>query len=242
MIISYSRRFIFVHIHKTGGDSISTALSPVLSREDVVLKNDWHDWLQSRRSEREHPEISRLRKHSPAAAIARAVPTELWADSFTFAFVRHPVGRTVSLYKYAARKAAERRKVLPRNMWYLTPPGRSGDPLRWQSVRAYWDAPSFSEFIRHPLLDHDVAMRPQWDSVRDGSDRVIVDFVGRFEQLQDDFHQVQDRLGVPRTLLGWHNASRDPGGIMISDDDRGYLAERFKDDFLHFGYDASRDS
>lgn len=240
MIISYSRRFIFVHIHKTGGDSVATALRPVLNASDVVLKNDWHDWLTKFGPSRGRPELTQLRKHSPASAIASVVPQEMWDDSFKFAFVRHPVARTVSLYKYAARKADERRKLLPRNVWYLTPPGRSGDPLGWHSVRAYLETSSFSEFIRHPLLDQDLAMSPQWLSLCDRTGDMLVDFVGRFEALQEDFEHVLDRIDVPRSVLGWHNASQSQAEIIVSRDDRDYLAKRFEGDFVHFGYDPSK--
>jgi len=242
MIISHSRRFIFVHIHKTGGDSVATALRPVLNASDVVLTNDWHDWLTKFGPSRDRPELTQLRKHSPARAIAAVVPPEMWDGSFKFAFVRHPVARTVSLYKYAARKAEERRRLLPRNIWYLTPPGRSGDPLRWHSVRAYLETSTFSEFIRHPLLDQDLAMSPQWLSLSAGTGDMLVDFVGRFESLQQDFDHILERIDVARLTLGWQNASRGRGETVVSSEDRAYLAQRFEDDFVHFGYDPSQDS
>jgi hypothetical protein len=37
MIISHSRKFIFIHIHKTAGESISEALRPYLSGRDLLL-------------------------------------------------------------------------------------------------------------------------------------------------------------------------------------------------------------
>lgn len=244
MIISYSRKFIFIHIHKTGGDSIAAILRPALVGSDFVLNNDWQTWLQSVRSPKSHSELGMLGKHSPGFAIERAVSQEMWDDSFKFAFVRHPIGRAISLYKYAVRKVEERRKLLPRNAWYLTPPGRSGDPLNWPSVRAVLETESFSDFIRHPLLDKELAMFPQWYSVSDGNGCTLVDFVGRFEQLQEDFHKVQDRIGLPRATLVWRNASRNmrPKGLSVSDDDRAYLSAKFEEDFKHFGYDPSSDS
>jgi len=244
VIISYSRKLVFVHIHKTGGDSITAALLPMLFRSDIVLKNDLQAWLQKLRLGRSHPELAALRKHSPAVAIAQVVPAEFWASSFKFAFTRHPIGRTVSLYKFALRKARERRRFVPRNAWYLSPPGRRTDPLHWHSVEAFLDTESFSDFIRHPLLQNDLTMRPQWHSVSDGTGRMLVDFVGRFERLQEDFHEVQDHLGLPRTTLEWRNSSRDviAATIKITTEDREYLADRFRVDFDHFGYDPSIDS
>lgn len=242
MIISYSRHFIFIHIHKTGGDSIATALRPALDSADFVLRNDWQAWLQDVRSGGRSSELASLRKHSPAKDVAKVVPAELWQKSFKFAFVRHPVARAVSLYRYAAWKAEERTKVIPRNAWYLVGPGRRTDPRRWPSVRAYAEAPVFSDFIRHPLLDRDLSMSPQWLSLSDAHGKPLVDFVGRFERLQEDFHAVQDRIGVDRSTLGRHNASRHVEIVEVSSDDREYLARRFEVDYAHLGYDPLTDS
>lgn len=242
MIISYRRRFIFIHLHKTGGDSISTALASSLDNSDFVLQNDWQAWVQRLRFGGRHTDLAVLRKHSPALAVAHAVPPNIWEDSFKFSFVRHPIARTVSLYRYAARKSAERARTIPRNAWYLTRPGRLTDPRRWPSVRALIDAPDFSEFIRHPLLDRDLSMSSQWSLLSDESGHLLVDFVGRFERLESDFHTVQERIGLPKTRLGRFNMSQATDQLEISADDRAYLARRFESDFTHFGYDPSTDS
>lgn len=240
MIISYSRDFIFVHVHKTAGDSITSALVPILARSDIVLRNDWPPWFHKLRALRTVPEFDQLRKHSPASAVARVVPADVWARSFTFAFVRHPIGRTVSLYNYAVQKLEERRQLRPRNAWYLTPPGHWNDPLRWRAIRALLDTGTFSGFIRHPLLERDASMAAQWYLLCDRGGRLLVDFVGRYETLQEDFNVVQDRIGVPKTILGWRNASStscERREIEISAADRSYLAEKFAPDFVYFTYD-----
>jgi len=244
MIISYKRKFIFVHLHKTGGDSIATALAPYLGREDFILRSDLKDWVQRIRTGPRHEELHSLRKHSTAQDIQRIVPPAVWGESFKFAFVRHPIGRTVSLYKYAARKEEERRRVLPRNIWYLTPPGRRTDPLAWRSVRAYVETTSFSEFIRHPYLADDLTMRPQCESLCGPDGQLLVDFVGKFEHLQNDFSAIQKRVGIPRKSLGWHNASnpKAASGLQVDEEDRAHLAERFKADFARFDYDPESDS
>lgn len=241
MIVSSSRHFIFIHIHKTGGNSVTEALRPSLNRSDLILDHDLGEWSRKWGQARHHLDLETLRKHSPAATIAAVLTQEMWDGSFKFAFVRHPVARTLSLYNYAVGKLEERRRFLPRNAWYLTPLGRESDPLRWRSVRALRDAGSFSGFIRHPLLETDASMTSQWYSLIDGSGKVIVDFIGRFEHLQEDFHKVQDRLGLPRSALGWRNASPRTAhsAVMISEEDRAYLAQRFRADFAMFAYDPS---
>jgi hypothetical protein len=240
MIISYGRQFVFIHIHKTGGDSIASALAPALSNEDIALMNDFQQWLR-RASPRYRRTPGRdLRKHSPASEVREYLTPERWEQFHTFAFVREPVSRALSVYSYAKRKAEERRRILPRNLWYTTPQGRRTDPLRWPSVRAYRETASLSEFLRHPLVIAAPAMQPQWKSICDESRTLLVDFVGRFECLASDFAKVQDRVGIPRTPLPWRNASNSRDGhrkLTITDEDRALLVHRFRDDFALFGYD-----
>jgi hypothetical protein len=40
MIISHSRRFVFVHIHETAGESVTEALAPHLKRRDLAAPED----------------------------------------------------------------------------------------------------------------------------------------------------------------------------------------------------------
>lgn len=239
MIVSSSRNFIFVHIHKTGGNSVTEALRPSLTRSDWVLDHDLGDWARKWGRARHRVELATLRKHSPAATIAAVLPPEVWDGSFKFAFVRHPIARTLSLYNYAVGKLEERRRFLPRNAWYLTPPGKGSDPLQWRSVQAVLDAGSFSGFIRHPLLEPDASMSSQWSLLTDESGKLIIDFIGRFEHLEADFNRVQDRLGLPRSALGWRNASPKTAHsrVSISDEDREFLTQRFRADFDMFAYD-----
>jgi hypothetical protein len=238
VIISYRHSFIFIHLHKTGGDSITAALKPALSRSDLLIQNDWPPWFQRVLTPGSRTELAALRKHSPAGAVARVVDPEVWAQSFSFAVVRHPISRTASLYRYAVRKLNERRAFRARNAIYLTPPGRWNDPLRWRAVRAVVDTDSFSGFIRHPLFERDASMVSQWYSLTDGRGRMLVDFVGRFERIQEDFNAIQDRIGLPRTVLPRRNVS-DPSEqpLDISAEDRAYLSDRFRADFAYFGYD-----
>lgn len=243
MILSYSRKFIFIHIHKTGGESITAALRSSLPRSDFVISYDWPTWIQNLRTAKGQDNLASLRKHSPARAIARTLDPEVWEHSFKFAFVRHPIARTISLYRYAAWKLEERRRLLPRNALYLLPPVSWNDPLRWRAIRALVDTGSFSGFIRHPLLERDLSMIAQWHSLTDDAGRNLIDYVGRFENLQHDFHIVQDRIGMTRSQLPWRNATEPSASaqLTVSQEDRAYLVDRFQADFAAFTYDTRQD-
>ena len=78
MFISHKTRSIFIHIQKTGGDAIETAVR----RDDPAAEVDC---------------LGR-RRHPFAREVRAAVAPELWARYFRFAFVRNPWERLVSWY------------------------------------------------------------------------------------------------------------------------------------------------
>src|SRR5215469_1250703 len=96
MIISHSRKFIFVHIHKTAGTSVEIGLDPWLSWDDVVLGSTPRGQAINNTY---HARFG-LNKHSSIAEIERVCGKQLVDGCFTFATVRHPVSRLCSLYNF----------------------------------------------------------------------------------------------------------------------------------------------
>jgi sulfotransferase famil protein len=223
MIISRSRGFIFVHVHKTAGESVTMALLPYLGRGDLMLGGTRAGNLRNLYWRRRHG----LAKHSRARRIREFVGAEFWERAFTFAFMRDPIDRMRSLYLYYARMAALRERPGPR-LAYMLPGISAGDPRHWPGMQAYLATRSFSEFIRHPRLYHDPGAAPQIDMVSaDG--RVIVDRIGRFERLAEDFAALAAVLGVPGARLARVNAA-PAAAVEITPDDRAWLRDRFQAD------------
>ncbi len=53
---------------------------------------------------------------------------------------------------------------------------------------------------------------PQYDFLYDSKERLLVDFVGRFENLQADFDLICERLGIQESKLPHVNTSTRKGG------------------------------
>jgi hypothetical protein len=93
-MISQSKRFLFVHVPKTGGNSIQSILKAW--SEDEILRRDPHqDGVE--RFEVRNATFGFL-KHSPLSEYKDKVPPESYAAMFKFACVRNPWERAVSYY------------------------------------------------------------------------------------------------------------------------------------------------
>jgi Sulfotransferase family len=214
MLLSYRYKFLFVHIAKTGGTSVRVALE----------RERWKDpyriplLICSRLSAMTHHRLGvKFPRHAKVIAAKELLPRELFDELFKFAFVRNPWDLQVSSYHHIRR---ERPHLLQ-------------------------DVPDFPAFIRWKLDPErpyhyiiDTSMELQSDYLTDLSGRIIVDFIGRYERLQEDFDAVCRRTGVPPRVLPHRRQAKDR-----SDYRRYYdaataelVAEHFRPDIEAFGY------
>ena len=177
MLLSLRRNFLFVHIAKTGGTSVRDALDRERWREPWAAAR----FLCSRLSALSgHRLGAKLPRHARAIAAREMLPRELYDRLFKFAFVRNPWDLQVSSFHHIRR---ERPHLL----------GPHQD---------------FEAFLRHkldpdrPYQYHlDTSIELQSDYVIDLHGNVIVDFVGRYERLEEDFAEACRRIEIPAPPL-----------------------------------------
>lgn len=224
MIISNTHRAIFVHVLKTAGTSIAALLEPHLRWHDLVLGGTTF----GERIQYAYEERFGLSKHAPARDIRRIVGDGIWDDYFSFAVVRHPYTRAVSLYNW--KRAEVSRAAADSRVW------------SWPATEAFRQSKNFSEFIRHEKFLSSRAGQPQADWVCDEGGRCIVDFVGRFESLAAPIDSITSRLGLVDARLGVHNASTAcslPADLLQGEADYEFLHDLYRRDFEMFGYDPA---
>ena len=179
MLISYSRNFLFVHIAKTGGTSVRAALR----------RYRWGGWysvplglasLANQITRPRHKLGLKFPRHAKAVAALEMLPTDVYQGFFKFAIVRNPWDLQVSSYHHIHREKPE---VLA-------------------------GVTSFEDFLKlkfDPERDYDfmldISAELQHEYLVDLQGNVIVDFIGRYENLQVDFCSICQRIGIPAPEL-----------------------------------------
>lgn len=202
MIISHSKKFIFIHIYKVAGTSISTALRRYnhlpskLNRLKSVLK------IYPRVYSRD------FNGHITAKELRRSIPN-YFDQYFKFAFVRNPWDWQVSLYHFAKQNKEHHQHKLISKM-------------------------NFEEYIDWRVHED---LHLQKDFINDDEDNSLVNFVGKFEQLQSDFQTICNHLTIKDCCL-LHKKKSEHLAYQnyYSQKTKSIVEEAFRDDITLFKY------
>ncbi len=242
MIVCHSHKFIFVHLHKTAGTSVKEAIQPHLRGNDIVVGADIQ--AQSSSSKSDHS-LLLLNKHSPAQRIRRAVGMETWNSYFKFSYVRHPFDRLVSLYEFfnrVRRNNPIRPGILKRLVSFgqtnTDPNHPDKPPWSWKGMQALLTTNDFSGFIRSELLSKAQGAKPQARSLSLKSGELLVDFVGKVENISEDWEKVCDQIGIRPTLPHANQSKRQFENLRNywDQDSLRFAFEKYREDFDMFGY------
>ena len=208
----------------------TAARVPDLRAEKIVSRRYRFVWLANPKAA-SRSLIRALAAADPDAVVLReATLAEVYAafpearDYFSFAFVRHPVGRALSCHadKVAGDGNVER--------WTRSTASAGMDLDAWCAwLESCWGADAFAD--RH-WLSQDVLLR-------EAPEAPLPDFVGRFERLCEDFDAVTTRLGIPCARLP-HLNRRGRVEAAPSAPALAALEHRYARDFAAIGYTAPR--
>lgn len=211
MIISHKYRFIFIHCRKVAGSAIKTTLWPYLGEDDIMIgsldevmqrggslnqvarRALWHpralnvsrkalferlrhgesdcyrNLVSTAIKHRYRRTLFRNPVHPPAENVRRLFPQE-WNSYFKFCFVRNPYEQALSEYSHQRRN--------------------SGRDI---------DFDYFLKALSGEIEDRDITpsgLTVNWP-LYTINDKVAVDYIGRYENLETDFAMLCGRLGIP---------------------------------------------
>lgn len=226
MIVNHTHKFIFVHVPKSAGTSVTELFSQYSSYRDLeVGGTQLGEALQN-----EFKKRFGLTKHATASEIRSIVGADLWDSYFAFGIVRNPYARAQSTFHFMKRwrgnKEMDRLKFIE-NM------------------------PDFRTFALSPKLKRKQFHRLLWSQTQwlcDDTGRLLVNQVGRLESLDADLAHIQTQIpGLPERPA--QAALEAPKRNKSDADDEALtqllrdepeveqaLYEAYQDDFTHFGY------
>ena len=100
---------------------------------------------------------------------------------------------------------------------------------------------TFSEFIRHQYLWRDLGARPQVEWIVDDKEKIMVDFIGKVENIDSDFRMISDMLQLHSHMPGKHNRSsiKEWNAYLRDENDFEHLHKIYEKDFEILGYNPN---
>ena len=224
MIISHSHRFIFIKSLKTAGTSLEAALSNMCSGDDVVTPLGDYAFNRDESGAWVHKAMNpgRYEQHDAALTIRDTLSAEIWNSYFKFSIARNPWDRALSNFFWEHRQDES-----------LLPPKRL-----YHNLGVPYDdlTPVKERFIAY--LRTDSTQNNDCFYVIDGE--LCVDFVIRYERLDDDSREVCSRIGlsaleIPRLKTGIRKGKRHYSEY-YDDESRDIVAQLHRTDIRLFNY------
>lgn len=184
MILSRGRRYLFVHIPKTGGTAMALALEDRAKKDDLMV-GDTPKALRRKRRLKGIKTAGRLWKHSTLAeAEGLFAPAEL-DDLFVFTLVRNPWDRLGSYYHWLREQRFEHPAV------------------------ALAKGHGFSDFLNAEQTRAAIAANPYGRYVTDSTGRERCNLFLRLEALEADLLPLERHLGFQLSVPRANASDRD---------------------------------
>jgi hypothetical protein len=205
MLVSYHKKFLFVHIFKTAGTSITDSFGRFCYRPGATRPLNWMAFLSTN-----WKKIHRvpIKKHATALQIRTALDHEIFDSFFKFSFVRNPWDWQVSLYHYILDHPQNRGHEETKKMG------------------------SFRNFV----FSREKLNFTQTSCLVDESGNLLVNFVGKFENLDEDFQSICRKVGISASLPHVNKSKRTCYQDYYDPETRDLTARLYAEDIERFGY------
>ena len=219
-IINNTYKFIYLHVPKTAGTSITTLLSPLTTLFDLEIgATDFGEKIQDAYHER-----FQIAKHSTLNDVRNVMGDAVLRSYFKFSFVRNPYDRIFSAYSFL-------------RSWES--PDRDFNSL----IKSF---ESFSQFVNSNCFTNTIApdnmFFPQTHWLCSDMNGVSMDFIGKVEDVTNHLSQISDKIKV-KALINEKQIQILNGSIFenqkiaINSKDIEKIINVYESDFIYFKYD-----
>ena len=179
IMINHEHKFIFIHIPKCAGMSIGRTLYNLVGKDPKTYEG----------FKIHHDEFDE----------------NIWKEYFVFTFLRNPLDRLYSQYRYRdflyehdfEYAVRNMESLYQRNYNFVPDENKKGSLEDILNHYGEWiHLPTQGEFLRGKYSNQ-IDKRP------------YIDFYGKYETLQEDFDYVCEKIGLPQTKLLHENKSNN---------------------------------
>jgi hypothetical protein len=213
-VISLSKRFLFIHVPKTGGNSIFQALREY-SEERIITPGPVQDGLE--RFGTVNDSYPTIVKHSSLSEHQSALPPDVFESLYKFAILRNPWERMIS--------------------WFFSPHRQLPQKDRRAGHGAgQWSRDHFLRFLSRRQATRHYTCLPDAPTLSHDLDALL-----RFERLDEEFAAVCSRLDIPPRPLPKYNCSiRQHYSHYYDDELEALVGEMFREEIAFAGYRFER--
>jgi len=207
-MIYKEKKFIFIHIHKTGGKSINNALHSF--QDNVPFKYKLWNKIYSKPLNKKpiYPDYLMLDTHTNAIEYKEFLGDD-YDKFFKFTFVRNPFDWQVSMYFFMKEQKNHFQHDIINKL-------------------------NFDEYIDW-RVNEDFQLQKSF--VVNENNELIVDYIGKLENIQKDFNYIQDRLNIQTNLPHVNKSKHKPYYEYFNKKTSNIIIEAFEEDFDFFGYE-----
>lgn len=201
IMIDHKRKFIFIHIPRTGGTSIEVALHG---------KN----WFET------HAPSKHLTVHA-----AKKIYEEYWDSYFKFSFVRNPWDRMISMLKYGGNNNSQDGiyEVYQKN----------GEIQLDKYIKKYINIEYDSRFFHeNQFNDFQTKNNTVYFNILENQ----MDFIGKYENLNEDFSLICKYIGVKNKKLKQIEKSNRKEKVKYSEQSKKIIEDMCKLEIEYFDY------
>ena len=158
-----------------------------------------------------------VKHHQTAREVIAGIGRENWDKAYKFTLVRNPWDRAVSLYEYRRKK--NKTDLASRGIafsdWVKKTFGPDKDTFYYNNAKSF---------------------QPQVEWLRDDEGKISIDFIGKFESINEDFEKIRRTIGLDAELPHLNASRRASYQSYYDDETRETVATWFREDIEFFGY------